>query len=97
MNGTYKAFDKISQTKSNGKGGIVINIASSAGITGKTNENFLPYTVSKTGLVSFTRGLGQESTYKKHGIKVFCVCPSFTNTDMIKDGDAISKRVMIAS
>ena len=47
-------------------------------------EEFMPYTVSKTAVVSLTRTLGQKSVLKKHGVKVQCLCPTFADTNIIK-------------
>ena len=64
----------------NGKGSIV-NVASIAGR--EPNENMAPYAVSKAGMICFSRVLAKEVA--KDGIRVNCVAPGLTKTDLLKN------------
>ena len=64
----------------NGKGSIV-NVASIAGK--EPNENMAPYAVSKAGMICFSRVLAKEVA--KEGIRVNCVAPGLTKTDLLKN------------
>lgn len=62
-------------------GGSIVNISSLAGRTGMAN--FGAYCVTKAGVISFTQQLALELA--RHGIRVNCVCPGATETDMFGD------------
>lgn len=64
-----------------GKGGSIVNISSLAGRSGMAN--FGAYCVSKAGVISFTQQLALELGRKN--IRVNCVCPGATDTDMFGD------------
>lgn len=82
MNGTYLAYDKMSKSNG-GNGGIIINTASMAGIVGSANPAPLSYFVSKHAVVALTKSLGHPKVYAKSGIRLSCICPSFTDTDIV--------------
>jgi len=60
--------------------GRVVNIASVAGKEG--NPNAIPYSVSKAGLIAFTKALAKEVA--TDGILVNCVTPAVVETDMMR-------------
>ncbi|CAL1292575.1 unnamed protein product [Larinioides sclopetarius] len=66
-----------------GKGGMVINMSSVLG--------FLPYSAapayvaSKHGLIGLTRSYGLPFHLEKEGIIFTALCPSFTDTDILKN------------
>eukprot|EP00049_Salpingoeca_infusionum_P021809 m.4608 g.4608 ORF g.4608 m.4608 type:complete len:252 (-) comp4528_c0_seq1:114-869(-) len=66
-------------TKYGGKGGSIVNISSGAATIGMPGTHVL-YAVSKGGLNSMNIGLSQEVAGE--GIRVNCVAPGLTNTDM---------------
>ncbi|XP_058459169.1 alcohol dehydrogenase-like [Malaya genurostris] len=75
-------FDLMAKNKS-GNGGVVINIASVAGL--EPSQVCAVYGASKFGVIGFTRCLGQsEQLWKDAGVKVAAVCPGATRTNMIK-------------
>jgi len=51
------------------KSGIIINLSSDAGVRGADN----PYSISKWGVIGYTRGLSQRVA--RDGIRVNCVAP----------------------
>lgn len=61
--------------------GCIVNVASIAGR--EPNENMAPYAVSKAGMICFSRVLAKEVA--KDGIRVNCVAPGLTKTDLLKN------------
>jgi NAD(P)-dependent dehydrogenase (short-subunit alcohol dehydrogenase family) len=60
--------------------GNIVNVASNAGLMGQAYT--AAYCASKGGLVQMTRALAME--YMKQPIRVNCVCPAGTDTNMNK-------------
>lgn len=65
-------------------GGRIVNIASTAGLTGMAYVT--AYCAAKHALVGFTRALAMETARK--AITVNAVCPGYTETDIV--GDALA-------
>ncbi|MBL0372797.1 SDR family oxidoreductase [Rhizobium sp. KVB221] len=65
--------------KAKGQGARIINIASTAGLTGYAYVS--AYCAAKHGVVGLTRALALELARK--GVTVNAVCPGFTDTPMI--------------
>ena len=61
--------------------GNILNIASTEGLKGAT----VPYGISKSGVVSLTKGLGKKMA--KHGITINGIAPGATATSMMKIKD----------
>jgi len=64
--------------------GRVVNIASTAGLTGMAYVS--AYCAAKHALIGFTRALAMETARK--GVTVNAVCPGYTDTDIV--GDALA-------
>ncbi len=60
--------------------GRIVNIASVAGKEG--NPNAIPYSVSKAGLIAFTKALAKEVA--TDGILVNCVTPAVIETELLR-------------
>lgn len=63
-----------------GKGGSIVNIASTGGKQGVMYG--APYSAAKHGVVGFTKALGIELARDNAEITVNAVCPGFVETDM---------------
>jgi NAD(P)-dependent dehydrogenase (short-subunit alcohol dehydrogenase family) len=64
-----------------GGGGVVINIASEAGLVGIKGQ--VAYNVSKGGLIALTRSCAVDLA--ERGIRVNCVCPGTTETPLVRE------------
>lgn len=69
----------LSDLKAHGEGARIINIASTAGLTGYAYVS--AYCAAKHGVIGLTRALALELA--KKGITVNAVCPGFTDTPII--------------
>lgn len=61
-------------------GGNIVNIASMGGFTGIPGG--AAYSASKAALLNLTRALAGE--WAKNNIRINCVCPHYTETDMVR-------------
>jgi 3alpha(or 20beta)-hydroxysteroid dehydrogenase len=62
-------------------GGSIVNIASTAGLSGATSRAH--YAASKWGLRGVSRSVALE--YGEYGIRVNCICPGAVDTPMISE------------
>lgn len=60
------------------QGGKIINIASTAGMTAR--PGWSAYAASKAGVINFSLTMAEE--LRAYGIKVFCICPGRTATNL---------------
>ncbi|KAK7503532.1 hypothetical protein BaRGS_00005071 [Batillaria attramentaria] len=87
MTGTNLAIKALSK-EHGGRGGLIINIASVAGLTAQAY--FGPaYTGTKFGVVGFTRCWAFNPHIEKMGLRFAVLCPSFTKTDILNSMDAL--------
>ena len=59
--------------------GSIVSVASISGKEG--NPNMVPYSVSKAGIICFTKALAKEVI--SYGVRVNCVSPSLTRTPLL--------------
>jgi len=93
MTGTYLAMERMSK-KNGGAGGLIVNTASLAGIVfgagvedeGKELADANSYFVAKHGVVALTRSLANKSVFAETGVQLRCICPSFADTNIIREG-----------
>ncbi|KAE8287634.1 15-hydroxyprostaglandin dehydrogenase [NAD(+)] [Larimichthys crocea] len=75
----YLALEQMSKL-SGGRGGVIINTASIAGL------GPLPscpvYTATKHGVIGFTRAMGAASAVSGYGVRINAICPGFVQTDL---------------
>lgn len=77
-----QAAKRMSQ-RHNGRGGVVINISSTAARLGSPNE-YVDYAASKGALETFTTGFAKEVA--REGIRVNCIRPGHIYTEMHASG-----------
>jgi NAD(P)-dependent dehydrogenase (short-subunit alcohol dehydrogenase family) len=80
LNGVY-LVSKLGATAmlAHGNGGTIVNISSMAGRVGLANYG--AYCATKFGMIGLTQQMSVELA--KKGIRVNCVCPGSTDTDMM--------------
>ena len=76
------------------KGGKIVNISSIAG-RNKSIVSGVHYTASKAAIIGLTRQLAHE--IGPLGININCVCPSQTETDMLKESMTKQEREELAN
>lgn len=81
-----KLADKYMNKLNGGRGGVVVNIASTAGLT---PVFFMPvYVASKYSVVGYTKSVAMDPDISSTGMRYVCLCPGFTDTSMFtKDHD----------
>ncbi|XP_078000881.1 15-hydroxyprostaglandin dehydrogenase [NAD(+)]-like isoform X1 [Glandiceps talaboti] len=82
IRGTYLGLEHMG-TKNGGKGGVVINIASTNGLL--PNPLVPVYAATKHGIVGFSRSTAMELMMTENNIRVNAVCPGLVRTQMVID------------
>ncbi|KAK3776119.1 hypothetical protein RRG08_046786 [Elysia crispata] len=81
ISGSHLGIEHMRKDKG-GKGGVVINVASTAGLT---PVYFSPnYCATKYGLVGFHMSCASNPHLKEMGVQFGCLCPAFTDTEILK-------------
>ncbi|XP_047122309.1 15-hydroxyprostaglandin dehydrogenase [NAD(+)] isoform X1 [Hydra vulgaris] len=88
MQMSYIALEKMN-IKNGGSGGTIINVASLAGLVYAKLHEAIPYFVSKSAVVSFTKSLACSNVLENYGVKVAALCPTFSDTQMIKENTLV--------
>lgn len=72
--------------------GVIINISSLAGITGKAGE--AAYAAAKFGVRGFTQSLFEE--VRGYGVKVSTICPGYVDTALIPPNRRVDRGKMMS-
>ncbi len=81
--GIELAFEHMS-SKSGGRGGVVVNLSSTAGITCIGDMFATPaYTASKHAVTALTRTFGHKFHFERHGVRVVALAPYFVDTPLV--------------
>jgi len=72
---------EVQRFRAQGGGGLIINTASMGGIDPMPTSPI--YAASKAGVIQFSRSLGYLAN---EGIRVNAICPTFTDTPMVRGG-----------
>merc|ERR1711892_698792 len=78
MMGTEIAMERMRKSPNKGQ---IINVASMAGLAPGLGEEMVGYTVSKTGVIALTRTMAKDIA--RHGVVTKCICPSWTDTEIV--------------
>ncbi|KAL0483319.1 hypothetical protein AKO1_014657 [Acrasis kona] len=73
-----------------GKGCSIVNTSSISGLSAYRMNS--PYSASKFGVVGLTKSTAIE--YARMGIRVNCVCPTFTQTAMLPDDKKLQENLI---
>ena len=76
----FGSQEAIKQFLSQGDGGVIINLVSTAGLQGHPNQSV--YNISKGAQANLTRCLAIE--YGKDGIRVNGICPTYAKTSLTR-------------
>ncbi|KAM9348576.1 15-hydroxyprostaglandin dehydrogenase [NAD(+)]-like [Symphorus nematophorus] len=79
---TYLALEHMNKL-TGGRGGIVVNTASMAGLGPLLSCPV--YTATKHGVVGFTRAMAAASTASGYGIRFNAICPGLVQTDLFSN------------
>lgn len=64
-----------------GKGGVIVNVGSEAGIVGIKKQ--VAYNVSKSGIIALTKSIAID--FAADNVRANCVCPGTTETELVKE------------
>ncbi|XP_029175315.1 uncharacterized protein LOC114943771 [Nylanderia fulva] len=78
-------------TDRGGQGGVVINTGSNVSINPYVSVPI--YSATKAAIVSFTRAFGDQYHVDLTGVKVMALCPSATDTKLVRD---VNRKLLLA-
>jgi len=87
LKGMYLCCHYVIPVMLKGNGGVVINVASEAGLVGIAGQT--AYNVSKAGAISLTQSMAVD--FARKGVRVNAVCPGTTETPLVKNALEKSK------
>lgn len=82
VNCTKEALKRMAKSRG-GEGGAIVNVSSSATVTG--GRNLVAYVAAKGGIESFTRAVAKDYAYE--GVRVNAVCPGIIATEQVPTHD----------
>lgn len=93
LKGTFLCCKHIGKTMIGRSGGSIVNIASTAGITGVSRAP--AYCVSKSGIILLTKSLALE--WARYNIRVNSIAPHYLETDLtrgLRDSEKIHEAIV---
>jgi NAD(P)-dependent dehydrogenase (short-subunit alcohol dehydrogenase family) len=89
LTGPFLCIREIVQGMTKGDYGRIVNVASTAGLTGYAYV--AAYCAAKHGLIGLTRALARE--FVRTGVTVNAVCPGYTDTEIVAEavGNIVAK------
>lgn len=87
LKGVYLCSHYVIPVMLRGNGGVVVNVASEAGLVGIAGQ--VAYNVSKAGVISLTKSMAVD--FGRQGVRVNAVCPGTTETPLVKNALKKSK------
>jgi NAD(P)-dependent dehydrogenase (short-subunit alcohol dehydrogenase family) len=89
LTGAFLCIREVVQVMAKGDYGRIVNIASTAGLTGYAYV--AAYCAAKHGLIGLTRALARELAHT--GVTVNAVCPGYTDTEIVAEaiGNIVAK------
>jgi 3-oxoacyl-[acyl-carrier protein] reductase len=88
LNGAFNTSKPLISTMLRKRAGVIINIASTAGVMGVAGQT--NYCSTKSGLLGFTRALARECGPR--GVRVNAVAPGFIETDMTSELNEVQRK-----
>ncbi|KAF5305619.1 hypothetical protein FQR65_LT07700 [Abscondita terminalis] len=90
INGTLLAIQKYIHNYKSGNEGVIVNISS---VAGSDPAPILPvYSATKYAVIGLTRSFGTLMHYEISGVRIFAICPGFTDTPLLSNIEEKSLR-----
>lgn len=93
LHGVANACRAVIRHMARGEGGLIINIASIAGVT--TGANMAAYNASKAAVIALSESLMQE--YARYQVQVMVAMPGFFRTRLIESARGHEKTLQVAA
>ncbi|XP_060082748.1 15-hydroxyprostaglandin dehydrogenase [NAD(+)]-like [Ylistrum balloti] len=84
ISGTLMGMEAM-KTANGGSGGIIVNVASMAGLIPVAHVP--AYSATKYGVVAYTKSWAENPESVDNNIRMVCLCPAYTKTDIMKMTD----------
>ncbi|KAF5299861.1 hypothetical protein FQA39_LY11398 [Lamprigera yunnana] len=89
INGTLLAIQNYICKYKSGPEGVIVNVSSIAGID--PGEAYPLYATTKYAVIGLTRSFGTQLHYNISNVRIFAICPGFTDTPMLENMDKDTK------
>ncbi|KAF5299862.1 hypothetical protein FQA39_LY11399 [Lamprigera yunnana] len=90
INGTLLAIQNYIHKYKSGSEGVIVNVSSSAGVD--PTEIMPLYTATKYAVIGLTRSFGTELHYNISNVRIFAICPGYTDTPILNFQENILDR-----
>ncbi|XP_021940057.1 15-hydroxyprostaglandin dehydrogenase [NAD(+)]-like, partial [Zootermopsis nevadensis] len=81
IHGTLMAL-KYMDKSAGGKGGIVVNMSSIAGLGSETYVSAI-HNATQSAVIELSRAFGSDNFYQTTGVRVMVICPGYTESEII--------------